>query len=331
MSVSILMVRALIDGVERAGVPRDRLLAAAGLEAARLDDSRERLTLAGYDRVQVAALELSGDPALGLHLAERSDSHVFDLLGHLTVQAGTLREAIEGILRYSRLLSVGPAATLHEQGEVASVRFDFPRFDSPSIRLPSELALTGLMRLLRIFVGPDAQPRAVCFAYAAPAYRAEYARVFGGVERFGQPFTGLELDRAWLERTQLHTNPELYSLLEAQAERALGRLARDSALVANVLERLGAADPRQPPAMDAVARELGMSARSLRRKLATEGTTYPHLFERARTRMAMRMLEDPQSSIQEVAFAMGFATPAAFHRAFKRWTGKTPKQYKETY
>jgi AraC-like DNA-binding protein len=118
----------------------------------------------------------------------------------------------------------------------------------------------------------------------------------------------------------------LHSHLKARAENALGRLERESTQTARVEQILATASPRQV-SMDEVARELGISRRSLRRHLAAEGTSFAELAERSRIRAAKRMLEHRGSSIQEIAYALGFAAPAAFHRAFKRWTGMTPKQY----
>ena len=83
--------------------------------------------------------------------------------------------------------------------------------------------------------------------------------------------------------------------------------------------------------MEEVARELEISARSLRRRMLAEGLSYGNLVTRSRTNAAKRMLQRPSSSIQETAHAMGFASAAAFHRAFKRWTGMTPKQYRESF
>lgn len=325
------MVRAVVEAVERAGVRRDRLLAAAGLDCRQLDDCNARLSLGQYDRVQRAALELSGDEALGLHMGEHVSSAAFDLLGHLAEHAATLRVGIETIARYSRILSEGPFAALIEEGETASVRYAFKRDASPSIRLLAELAMSGTLRLIRQFAGPSAHPRRVCFEHDAPAYVTEYERIFAGAQRFGQAFTGIDFERSWLERTQLYKNPELYTVLQTQAERALGRLAREARVSELVMEHLGSHDLAQVPSMDEVARHFEMSARSLRRRLLTEGVVYKDLVERALATRAKRMLEAPRASIQETAYAMGFATPAAFHRAFKRWTGMTPKEYRASY
>ena len=331
MMVSITMVRALVAAAERCGVRRERLLAAAGLDTQQLADPNGQISLAEFSRLRHAALELSKDPAFGLHMVEQVGAANFALLGQLTSQAATLRQALATLIRYASLITPGPPAELHESGRLASVRFAFPRTASARVRFAAELTLSGLLHMLQWFVGPEARPRGVYFAYEAPEYRDEYARVFGGRERFSHAFTGIEFERAWLDRTQLHENEELYSLLQSQAERALVRGERDAGLAERVKAQLAAHDPRQMPTMEAVARALGMSGRSLRRRLVAEGIAYRTLVEQVLASTAKRMLEDPRGSIQEVSYALGFAAPAAFHRAFKRWTGITPKQYRARY
>jgi len=193
------------------------------------------------------------------------------------------------------------------------------------------MAISGVLRLIRRFVDADAQPRGVFFTYHKPSYRAEYKRVFGGVERFGHEYTGIDFERAWLERTQLHKNPELYAILQAEAERVIGRLTRGDNIARIVKKQLAGCDPRHRLTMEDIARRLGISARTLRRRLTVEGVDYNDLVKRTRIEMAKRMLENPHMSIQETAYTMGYGTPGAFHHAFKRWTGMTPKEYKSSY
>jgi AraC-like DNA-binding protein len=120
-------------------------------------------------------------------------------------------------------------------------------------------------------------------------------------------------------------------VLKTQADRTLGRLAREATLAERVTAHLASHGPRAMPTMSEVAQELGMSARSLRRRLMAEGAVYKDLVDQILMREAKRMLESPQVSIQETAYAIGFGTPASFHRAFKRWTGMTPKEYRASY
>jgi AraC-like DNA-binding protein len=330
MQVSILMVRALVGALQRAGANRDRFLSLAGIDQRAIDDGELRLPVADYMRAIDAALEVSQDPALGLHMGEQARSVMFDVVGPLAEHAATLRQSIEATVRYSRLLAAGHEPELREPGERAVIRFPSLRGDTTAVRLTAEFAMAALLPMLRLFAGEGARPTQVDFAYAAPAYVAEYARIFGDIARFGQDSTEMTFPRAWLNEAQLYRSPELYALLKTQADRTLDRLDRDASLSERIERALAQADPRQLT-MEDVARELEMSARSLRRRMLAEGIRYDDLVTRTRMNAAKRMLERPGASIQETAHAMGFASAAAFHRAFKRWTGKTPKQYRDSF
>ncbi|MET0340270.1 MAG: AraC family transcriptional regulator [Polyangiales bacterium] len=332
MTISILLVRALVGAVERSGGCRDQLLAAATIDPNALDDVHARVSRKQFHRVKLAALELTGDPALGLHIGEHEIRGELDVIGHLADAADTLRQSLEAVVRYSRLFDEGPDWGLRESGDSAVLRFPFRAGSAcPGIRLSVELGNSIFLGLIRRFVEPDAVPRQALFGYAPPSYRGEYARVFAGAERFDQPYSGLEFERGWLDCRQLYRNAELYEALCAQAERALARLDRDAPVTSRVKAHLASYPPAGMPSMVETARHLGISARSLRRRLATEGVVYSDLIEATLANTAKRLLESPQASIHETSYAMGFSVPTAFHRAFKRWTGKTPREYMRTY
>lgn len=328
--VSILMVRALVGVVESAGATRDQFFAASGLDPRVLEDGNAWLPISTYQHSIDAAISVSGDPAFGLHMGERASTAMFDVLGPLAAHASTLRHCVDTMTRYSRLVAEGYEPRLHEAGKQASIRFAALRGDLASVRLTAEFAMSALLQMLRQFAGHRAKPSRVSFAYPEPAYVAEYKRVFGDAVRFDQPHTEVSFPQSWLDKPQLYQSPHLYSVLKSQAELSLGRLERDATYTARVEQLLSDNSPRQMT-MDEVARELGMSRRSLRRRLEAEDTSFGDLAERNRITTAKRMLENPRRSIQETAFALGFAAPAAFHRAFKRWTGMTPKQYQESF
>lgn len=330
MNVSIVMVRALLGALERAGVSRDRFLSEAGLDARSIDDGSKWLSVAEYTRAVEAAVTVSGDPAFGLHIGEHVRSVMFDVVGPLAEHAPTLRVTFETIVQYSRLISAGDEPELQEQGDSARLRFPSLRGNDAATRVTSEFVMTAMLPMLKMFLGATARPTRVAFGYPAPEYVAEYKRIFGGIERFDQPCTQLELPRTWLDKAQPHRNPELYALLKTQADRTLGRLERDVPLSERIEQILSRQDAHRLSMQD-VARELDMSARSLRRRMHAEGLSYSTLIERNRMNAAKRMLEKPNTSIQETAYALGFESTAAFHRAFKRWTGMTPKQYRDSF
>ena len=326
-----MMVRALAGVIERRGASRERFLTRAGIDASAVEDAGARLSIGAYLRVLDAALEVSNDPALGLHMGEHASPVMFDVIGHLCAQAATMRESIQAASRYARLAAEGHDPQLVETDETATCQFPSLRGNLAAVRFTAEFALSGFLILLRLYAGPNVRPSSASFAYDAPPYATEYDRVFGCPVRFDAEVTGLTFPRAWLDAKHAYRSPDLQALLESQAERMLGRLEREAGLTERVMQLLAAADPRTMPTMDDVARELHMSSRSLRRKLATEGAAFGELVERTLMNAAKRMLEDPRASIQETAYAMGFAAPAAFHRAFRRWTGLTPKQYKASF
>ena len=190
--------------------------------------------------------------------------------------------------------------------------------------------MVGLLRMMRLFTPREATSKAAYFEHAAPGYRAEYTRIFAGRERFEHDFTGIEFDRELPDRTELPASGELYGVLESLAERKLSRVTRDGGHAELLRDYLVSNAVTERPQMDAVARSLGISVRSLRRRLDEEGASYIALLNEARATLAKRMLDDPHRSIYETAYAMGFSDASAFHRAFKRWTGMTPTQYRQS-
>lgn len=331
MQVSMMMVRALWGAVERAGGSRERFLELAGLEASALDNMEARISRDHYLRTLDAALTLSSDPALGLHLGEHANLVMFDALGPLTNQAANLREAIQIAQRYSRLVTDSGAIELVEVEQRAAIRLLHLDGTLTALRARCEFGFAGFTGLLRSFAGPDARPSALHFHYPAPAYAAEYDRVFGAPVRFEQAHTELVFPREWLDCQALYRNEALRALLESRAELLLGRLQRDQDLSERVIKLLASHEPRTMPMMNDVAQELGISIRTFRRRLAREGVSYGALVEGRLIEIAKRTLERPAMSIRDAASLLGFSSAAGFHKAFKRWTGMTPKRYQATF
>jgi AraC-like DNA-binding protein len=331
LEVSILMVSVLAGVVERAGGRRDRFLREARIEERWLEEGTRRLSLDDYFRTVDAAVTVTGDPAFGLHMGEQARSAMFGVVGSLAEQAGTLRQCVETMEGYARLLADGGfEPELREHGETAAIRFAAIRGDQSAMRMTAEFVMTALSFTLPLFAGGSARPTQVRFAYPEPPHVAEYQRIFGSTARFGQEFTELLFPRAWLDKTHQYHNPELYTALKDQADRSLARLERDGSMCVQ-LERIMAKYGPLPLTMEDAARQLGMSARSLQRRLLSEGLIFTELVTRHRMDVAKRLLGRPKASLQETAYEMGFASVTSFHRAFKRWTGMTPKQYQDSF
>jgi AraC-like DNA-binding protein len=330
MSVSVTLVRTLVEEMARAGVDPRTYLEAAQLDPALLEDPNARLSEPQYDRLQELALDLTGDPALGVHMAERVNPSAFHVVGFLSGHCHTLRQAIEMFTRYRKLLSDATPPELAEDGDTAVLTLYFVAGGSPrSNRLRAEFGVASITRTALLVLGVPQPPQLVEMPHPAPPYAAEVERVLGCPVRYDSDAIRLHFPRAWLDAARLHANPELMRLLEHQAERNLADLVTPRRLSARVRAAVLDGHDGTRPTMTAMARRLGLSERSLRRRLAEENLTYNEVVEQALAEAARRMLEDPAVTIQEVADRLGFSEASAFHRAFKRWTGQTPRQFRD--
>lgn len=327
MAVSILLLRATVETALRKGVEREALFRAARLDPRVLEDPEGRIALADYDALHEVVIDLTGDPAFGLHLGETTSSRTHSV-AHLVEHAATLRDGIEALLRFYRLFNDRPVWRLVEDHRTATLFYDVAPGPERCKRLRAEMTMTGFFRMIRLFAR-DARPEYVAFEHAAPPYRAEYTRIFDGVERFEQPFTGIVFDRALLGTVRLLRDPEFHAVIEAHSEKRLSRLTRGSTYADRVREYLLEQPNAESRDMRAAARALGLSVRSLRRKLQKEGAAYSDIADGALATLAKRLLSDERRTIQETAYAMGFSAPSAFHKAFKRWTGTTPKEFRQ--
>jgi AraC-like DNA-binding protein len=275
------------------------------------------------------ALDLTGDPALGLHLAERLTGQAFVPTGHLVAHSPSLRKGFESLRQFQRLIGDDPYFELREHGDEVTVRCLRLSGQSPRLRRFScEMIVTSFFRLIRYFA-VHARPERVAFEYPAPPYRQEYSRVFEQAERFEQPFTGIVFDRALLDVPSPHRDEDVHEALRELAERRTIRLGQGVPYALRVREFLVQQRSPRRTDMETVARSLGLSVRSLRRRLAAEGKSYSAVEHDALAIVAKRLLRDERRTIQETAYEMDFADTTTFHRAFKRWTGTTPSAYRQ--
>jgi AraC-like DNA-binding protein len=328
-TISVVVVRALVEVVEQSGVPRSLLLSGTHLTAAALDATDTRLPRAEGYRLCERALKLTNDPAFGLHWAERLTESTFVPLSNLIVHSTSLREGLESLRRFFRLLSDDEGFQVVEQEDEVIVRCRPLIGESlPLRRFISEMVTVGFLNHFRR-ISMQVQPTRVSFDYPAPAYRAEYERVFRTAERFDQPFTGIVFDRALLNVRSPYNDADMQEALREMAQRRLMRITRRTPYALRVREVLVRHALPNRIDMDSVARTLGMSVRSLRRLLAAEGKPYGDVLNEALAIVAKQLLRDDDRTIQEISDAMGFADKSTFYRSFKRWTGLTPNAYRQ--
>lgn len=327
-TVSVVILRALVHSAELSGVPSGKLLDAVQIDAKRLEMNEERLPRWQFYRVCEVALELLGNPALGLHWAERVTDRPLAPVSHLIANGSTLRQCFQLLAQFVRLLSDDAGYRIVEEDDQVTIISLPIEGESERIqRLVAEMTMTGFLRLIQSF-RRDARPVSVSFDYPAPDYHAEYARIFEGTERFEQPRTALVFARELLDAPSPQKDDEVREALQSVAERRLLRLTDGMPYALRVREYLLREGWPDHTDMESVAKALDTSERSLRRRLADEGKSYSDIVNDALATIAKTFLRGRRHTIQEVAYEMGFSDPSTFHRAFRRWTGMTPTEYR---
>lgn len=327
MYVSILFVRMLLSELRRRNLPDSALLAGSAIDAATLGNLRATIPVEQWVGLLLRALEITGDPALGIALGETWSHSMLQVVGQLIVSCRTLREALSLHMRYQPLLGNKYTWRLEEQAETAALYCDDATEDTLGGRIAIEAAIILTYRIGRGFVSAGTSGAdEIWFCHAEPAYAQEYARVFDCPVRFGQAHNALIFPTHVLDAIQPHGDDTMRELLSASADALLREREAES-----VGERVRAIlrFEQDVARLDVsyIAKRLDLNVRALRRKLGAEQMPLASLLDEARLRIAQRELLKPGVSIEEVAHDLGFSEASAFHRAFKRWSGQTPAQF----
>jgi AraC-like DNA-binding protein len=185
----------------------------------------------------------------------------------------------------------------------------------------------GLLRICRMLTGPNLVPQYFCISHRRSSVISEMARFVGTKVEFGADSDEFALDLDARELPLIHSDPYLNDLLLKYCEAALANKRGDrSHLRTRVENAISTTLPHGRVLAEDVARSLGMSNRTLARKLSDEGSNFTEILQQLRRDLAVRYLDDRKLHVSKIAWLLGFHEVSAFTHAFKRWTGKTPRQ-----
>lgn len=322
--------RALLDACARLGLDTAEILDAAGLDAAVVQDPDARIPIAQVEALWRKASELSNDPHLALHAIEVlpfGAYHVIDLLG---LSAPTVGAALAKVSDYFPLIN--DAFRLPFAVGERHVSFSVEAPSRPSALTPAyaEYTLAAVYLRTRAATNVPYRLEGVEFAHPRPTDASEHERVFGCPVRFGAGICRLVMAREVWDTPCSGRDPALFQLLDVHAKTLLDRLAAPGdmrAVVGDAIEaELSGGDPR----LDSVARRLAMSPRTLQRRLKEQGVLFGDLLDAMRFEAAKTYLARRDIASREVAYLLGFAEQSSFNRAFKRWAGQTPAEFRRT-
>ena len=331
MTASVLSIasRALLEACERLGLDPAGLAAEAGLRLEQLRSPDARVRAEQADALWLAAYARSSDPALALHAVEQLPAGTYRVLHYLLANSGTLGDGLERACRWFDLVDGRVALSATVDSGVARLRMEIPVVPGGVPRPPAEYTLAALLAGARALL-PDLAPLRVRFSFAEPADAAEHRRVFGCPVEYAAEHTELLFTRTDWNRRVPGADDALLVLLEQHAASIRAGLPDREDLLARLQDEVAAELPGGAPSLADVARRLGMSARTLQRRLAAEDTTFAAQLDVLRQRLARVHLADDDVALCEVAWLLGFSEQSAFTRAFKRWTGVSPSAWRSS-
>jgi AraC-like DNA-binding protein len=327
LTVGAGLVRGLMELAMSKGASQAELLERSAIGLADLQDVDRRIPFAKYVALMRAGKELANDPALALHYGETNDMAQVSVVGLIAYACETMVEAMAQVNRYGRLVVEfdGPkeryAHARNDEGLWLVDRRENPN-DFPELTESTfARAICGPRRF-----GVTQLAKAVHVTHSAPAYRVEVERVYGAPVTFDAGWNAVLLDEKWLSH-KISVQPRyVFGILSEHADALLKALANSKSARGRVESLLLPVLHKGEASMDAVADKMGLSRQTLFRQLKAEGTTFEKVLDELRHKLALEYLRGKKVSVNETAYLVGFSEPAAFSRAFKRWTGVNPRE-----
>ncbi|KAA5840530.1 AraC family transcriptional regulator [Pseudomonas chlororaphis] len=331
--LSVGFVHSLADAVRSHGLDPQPLLEQYGLDTARLAEAGARLSIPRYMRLGHAAIQLTGDPALGLRMGQLSRLSQAGLAGVTAAQAPTVREAARCLTRFEALYGSNyrGQSSFHEDADGAWLRFYSISPYNAYNRFVVDSILAGWLQQLGSLGSPVKAER-IEIEFAQTEYRERYTSLGDCPIQFGAEHNQLRLSQATLAQRNVEHCPSTWRHLLQLCERELEQLTRTRSLRERITQLLGPLlNGGREPDLEEVAARLKLPTWTLRRKLAEEGTQFRAILNDTRRDLAMTYIRDTELAFGEIAYLLGFASAEAFQRAFKRWSGQTPGEFRRSH
>ncbi|UPT62156.1 MAG: AraC family transcriptional regulator [Hyphomonadaceae bacterium JAD_PAG50586_4] len=326
-TASSSFVLSLLDFAVSKGADRCALLARAEIDAVDIADRDSRIAYARYRALMRAAKDMTNDPAIALHFGEAIDVAQFSIIGLIGQASNTMMEAFDQLSRYVRLIinidTDGPDRFVMRREESGLWMYDMRS-------RPNDFPELGESAFAHIVTGPrqvgvPEWVREAHFTHAAPTYVAEYERVFGAPVHFSSDRNAMRLEERIVEH-RLGVLPRyVFGVLTEHADALMKELEASETIRGRVERLIMPMLHTGEIGVDTISAQLGVSRQTLYRNLKSEDVTFEQVLDDLRHRLALEYLRGRKASVTDTAYLVGFSDPAAFSRAFKRWTGKSPR------
>ena len=335
--VAMAYAQTAVAAAQAAGVTAAAICADLGWPVETLDAARDSLTVADYIALLGAGDRLAGDPVFGLHAGLQARLSTYPFYGLVVCACTTLRGAFAQTRRYEGLAHDLGRSRLDERGAVATYYWDTPWLDActpAQARHLCDSVLAGILTFVSWLAHERLPVREIGLPYPEPdaAIRAAHAQVFGPAVVYGVPAAYGRFDAALLDRPVPNADGSMLKVLQRHADELLAARLRETSearIVTDVRREVAAQLANDRARVDDVADALGLSTRTLQRKLAEAGTNFQAVHDAARQSLAEALLRDSPLNLTDVAFMLGYREQSSFNRACRDWFGNTPARTRE--
>ncbi len=310
------------------GIDAMAVVEESGIDPASVINPDRRISPVHMQALLARCVELTGEEAFGLLAAEQVQPQVLNGLGLAWLASDTLLDGLKRTVRFCKAMSTGVEMRLEEEGELVHLWIG-PQVDDPDFVFAArDFAMGLVLRMCRLTLGEFIAPASVDMERPPPAQPERWEYLLSCRVRFGQSAARMSFVRADIVERLATGDPALARVNDEQAQAYIDSFSSQT-LTREVMDKIVERLPDGPPSQQQIADSLNVSNRTLQRRLKDEGTSFIDLLRDTRLQLARKYLGQRNRSVVETAYMLGFSEPSTFSRAFKRWTGEAPADFRD--
>jgi AraC-like DNA-binding protein len=328
--ISASVTTGLIESIRAAGVQAEEFLWKTGLDASLFLKADGFLPCSVFAQALEDAARLTSDDCFGLHFGERFNPKNISPLVYAVLNSPTIAAACETLGRYVHVHNGAAKLSFAIDGDLAYLHYLLRDLEHVELRQFTEFGMSVALNTFRIMVGSQWAPREVHFVHKAPNQISEHQRIFRAPVSFDCATNAFVMERKFCEQPVPAADTNLFKILNRYLDDVLNRMPREDEILTPIRKTIAQLIKDGGPKLARAAKALGVSPRTLQRQLKNHGIDFKELVVDTRRRFALDYLRDRDNTLTEIAFLLGYSEVSAFNRAFKRWTGATPMDYRRS-
>ena len=319
----------LLKAIKAGGGDADEILPELDINQAVFSRPDAFLPCAAFARLLERAAAETRDFTFGLHFGAHTNPKNIGALAYAVINSPTVADAFATAGRYLHLHNQAAEVTFREdEDDMSYLNFSLKNLALGELRQFVEYGMAIALNILRVMVGSQWSPREVHFTHAAPPNTSEHVRFFRAPVIFDCAANSFVVEREFCKQPVPAADPHLFKIVHRYLETVLSHVPKEDQTLTMIRRKIAEAIKDGAPNLGQVARAMSWSPRTLQRQLNSCGIDFRSLVDDTRRRFALDYLKDSKNSLTQIAFLLGYSEVSAFNRSFKRWTGKTPLDYR---